>query len=573
VNRLIGLLVITAAFAGCTNHDDGTNDLATSADLARSDLASPDLATQDLASSDLTSSDLAEPDLAEPDLAMPDLAMPDLAMPDLTMADLTMTDQAMPDLASACVINGTVYPAGAVNPATSCQSCQPATSTTSWTNAPAGTSCDTGRVCATNGTCVVRCYIGGIFYAQGAKNPQNDCQECQPDTSTSTWTDIADNTACNGGICRSATCTPGCYIAGTFYEPGTVNPSAPCQNCQPNESTSAWTVGTMCGGRCVYTQSDVSNCGACGRSCGTCGGTTCQHSECTPTTVGTGNPFSIALDATYVYWTNAFFGSTGNISRAPLVGGATTLVASGLGSAGVGPFGLAVDATHAYWTINNTNSPVMRVALSGGTPATLASGQSYPQYMAIDSTNVYFTTLGPNANPSLGSLMRVPLAGGTPTTLTSVDTPGDVLVAGGSIYWISGGTNGNSGRILRMPTSGGTPTTLISGLLQAARLAVDATSVYVTNPGAGTVLRVPIGGGTPTTLVSGMPAVFGIAVDATNAYFTNVFNSPAGTVMRVPIGGGTPTPLASGLGAPRNIAVNASCVYFTSTGRVMKVAK
>jgi N-acetylneuraminic acid mutarotase len=61
---------------------------------------------------------------------------------------------AAPDAPPECIIGGTTYASGQTNPARGgCQSCQPATSTTSWMNADDGTSCDSQRMCIA-GACV-----------------------------------------------------------------------------------------------------------------------------------------------------------------------------------------------------------------------------------------------------------------------------------------------------------------------------------------------------------------------------------------------------------------------------------
>jgi hypothetical protein len=77
------------------------------------------------------------------------------------------------------------------------------------------------------------------------------------------------------------------------------------------------------------------------------------------------------------------------------------------------PRGIAVDATSVYWTNEYSSGTVMKVPTGGGTPTTLASGQSYPQGIAVDATSVYWT------NDISGTVMKVPTGGGTPTTLAS----------------------------------------------------------------------------------------------------------------------------------------------------------
>ena len=152
------------------------------------------------------------------------------------------------DSGAACTIGGAPYATGAPNPNNGCQSCQPATSTSMWTNLADGTGCGNGQVCA-GGSCGTQCDIGGTVYASGTANPTNACQTCQPGTSTTQWTTVASGTSCaTGEVCNGPSCVAGCYIAGAFDSPG-VNPSNACQTCQPGTSTTQWTAvatGTSC---------------------------------------------------------------------------------------------------------------------------------------------------------------------------------------------------------------------------------------------------------------------------------------------------------------------------------------
>ena len=96
--------------------------------------------------------------------------------------------------AGACTIGGTPYASGAANPGNVGQVCAPGTSTTSWSSVSDGTSCGSAEIC-NGGSCFSNfCDVGGTFYASGAANPSNSCQSCEPVTSTSAWTPVADGT-------------------------------------------------------------------------------------------------------------------------------------------------------------------------------------------------------------------------------------------------------------------------------------------------------------------------------------------------------------------------------------------
>src|SRR5262249_19751552 len=106
-----------------------------------------------------------------------------------------------------CLIGGTCYNNGTINPANDCQSCNSNVSTTDWTNLSSATSCASDGISCTSdacdgaGTCTHtlqsgNCLIGGVCYTNSTANPANGCQRCASSTSTSTWTNRSSSTAC-----------------------------------------------------------------------------------------------------------------------------------------------------------------------------------------------------------------------------------------------------------------------------------------------------------------------------------------------------------------------------------------
>jgi hypothetical protein len=68
-----------------------------------------------------------------------------------------------------------------------------------------------------------------------------------------------------------------------------------------------------------------------------------------------------------------------------LGGGATTKLASS-----PDPLALVVDGASVYWTEYNAGT-VMKVAVGGGTPTVVASGQLGPNGLTADATSLYWT--------------------------------------------------------------------------------------------------------------------------------------------------------------------------------------
>jgi len=80
---------------------------------------------------------------------------------------------------------------------------------------------------------------------------------------------------------------------------------------------------------------------------------------------------------------------------------------------------------------------VVKVAIGGGAPTTLASGQVYPIGIAVDGTSVYWANNG--ATDTDGAVMRW-RQWWYPTTLVSGQTnPYSVALDGTSVYWTNKG--------------------------------------------------------------------------------------------------------------------------------------
>jgi hypothetical protein len=130
-----------------------------------------------------------------------------------------------------------------------------------------------------------------------------------------------------------------------------------------------------------------------------------------------------------VYWTDR---AGGEVLKAPLAGGQPELLANNQAE----PYSLALDAEHVYWTNHACAEQadcVMKIRKDGsGGVVTLAGGQSVPYGLATDGAHVYWTDVG------FSTVMRVPVAGGMPEQLAEdAGSPGRIALDDRYVYWLN----------------------------------------------------------------------------------------------------------------------------------------
>jgi hypothetical protein len=227
----------------------------------------------------------------------------------------------------------------------------------------------------------------------------------------------------------------------------------------------------------------------------------------------------------------------------------TVAIASGLSV----PSYLAVDSTNVYWT-DEVGATVNKAPTGGGAVTTLAAGGDSFEGLGVDATSVYWTTHT--------TVSRVATAGGTPALLDphTVNASGLALDSS-SVYFFE-----DEGVLNRVALQGGIPGQLAVVQIPQS-LAVDASNVYWTQypedgPSGvtGNVMQMPKAGGPQTVLASGH-RLGSIAVDATSVYWVDFDGS---AVNRVPIGGGDTVTLATGSMGDA-IVVDGVSVYYWIT--------
>ncbi len=175
-------------------------------------------------------------------------------------------------------------------------------------------------------------------------------------------------------------------------------------------------------------------------------------------------PEMLRLDAKNVYWP-----SPNSVYGAPLTGGAPVPLAQEMLTT---PNRIAIDGTYIYWSESPEfgGDSVKRTALAGGGEIqTLAMNLSPVEDLEIDDTNVYIL--------SDADLLKFPLAGGDAVP---------VVVALGTSFVLDGdqvyATNGTT--VVKVAKSGGNPTVLATGQTRATSITVDATNIYWLDQGS-----------------------------------------------------------------------------------------
>ncbi|WP_197041488.1 hypothetical protein [Chondromyces apiculatus] len=315
------------------------------------------------------------------------------------------------------------------------------------------------------------------------------------------------------------------------------------------------------------TSNNPEHCGACGHSClgGACVAGTCQ-----PIVLATqqSNPWTIALDDTHVYWTNAGVASSpsGSVARIPKMGGDVQVLAAGQ----TYPFiGIAVAGGWVYWT-NYSGGTVRRVPVAGGAEETLASGPMNPKGITVTDTHVYW------ANND-GTIMRHPVTGPLQQFEVAFSAPGTkpygVALGNGGLFWAV--ASADVGVIEYLPLGGGPPSRIAELQDLPLYVATQGDHVYWVNTGAGpSIVRAPMAGGPTEVLATSASAgAYGLAVAGPDVYFTN---HQQGTITRT----SSSPPAAeqvilTGQGKPRLIAADDLAIYWVNqtSGTVMKLAR
>jgi hypothetical protein len=193
-------------------------------------------------------------------------------------------------------------------------------------------------------------------------------------------------------------------------------------------------------------------------------------------------PVGLVVDETNIYWTDVDRGRVLKQVKADTSGAVATL-ASGL----PGPWLMTQDTTTLYFTTLD-GQVVQRLNKDGMTPAqTVAPCLGQGWGIVVDDAAVYWRDEGSDKQ---GRVMKVPKAGGaTPKQLatTTGEGPRFMAIDQTNLYWTSG--NNDSGLIVTSAKDGSGAITLAVNQAGPRGVAVDDTSIYWTNYSGATVMK------------------------------------------------------------------------------------
>jgi hypothetical protein len=224
------------------------------------------------------------------------------------------------------------------------------------------------------------------------------------------------------------------------------------------------------------------------------------------------------------------------------------------------PQGLAIDATNVYWTTSDGN--VLKAPIAGGNAVTLASGQTNPNGIAVDVTRVYWAN-----KVNLGQVMSVSIAGGeTPQVLVmNQASPNQVAVSNGVVYWTT------SSVVMKIALAGGAAVSMATAQGALGGLTVGPDTLYWASLGQGAVRSLSlVNGGTVSDLATSQATVLSLRLRNAMLYWGN---SGSGSVVRIPAVGGTPVTLIANQSL-HSVAVDDHNVYWTddSGNKVVRIA-
>jgi hypothetical protein len=228
-------------------------------------------------------------------------------------------------------------------------------------------------------------------------------------------------------------------------------------------------------------------------------------------------------------------------------------------------YGFAGDATRLFyssWDLYGGRGDLGAIRKDGKGATTMVSLDLEPRGLAVDSTQVFFT--------SGIRLMTIPAAGGLMKTLAPQFSAQAIALHKDDIYGVPA-DYGPYDRVAKIPKKGGDTKELATGKRPPgtppngySAIAADDSGVYVADSGQNRLLRFPLEGGKPKTLATGQQKAYALALTSSSVYFTL---AKKGDLMILAKAGGAARKLASGLAPQTRLAADDTAAYVTLAGK------
>jgi hypothetical protein len=300
----------------------------------------------------------------------------------------------------------------------------------------------------------------------------------------------------------------------------------------------------------------------------------CEAGSCTPEVLASNQsvPQYLKLSGGTLYWTTDDDGAKAGVWHVPAGGGTASTVTldSWL-------YDLAVAGQDVYWAATDG------VATYGDAGRTLFVGNTHPQAMTTDGTNLYWSDWG-TGKPIYAQPLGVSAASPGTALYTNTGTVFSIAVFQGNLYWTVNDTSVTDGLVQFGAIGGGQPTTAAQNQANPVGVSVDSSGVYWANegtigaPGGGsdqTVWAQPAGGGAAIPLGSGLNHPVKVWADPSGPYVYWVEQGDPGdgykdgTVRRrKKDGSDVVVTMAGGQQQPFDITGDATSIYWLNAGAV-----
>jgi hypothetical protein len=273
----------------------------------------------------------------------------------------------------------------------------------------------------------------------------------------------------------------------------------------------------------------------------------CPKTGCTDsgTPLAQNQPFpgGVACQGTQLAWANA--GQGPNFSDGTVQSCSTARCMGQASGPAPGAAAVAVDGQELYFVQLLNPGTLSKCTIGDCTnPQVLMTGVVYPDALALDTQNVFVASYGTGGSD--GMVLRCSRTGcgdaGFPIATGQVAVSG-IAIDGSNVYWTSQGTTAgmNDGAVFSCPKSGcpATPQPLTTSRPSPYSIAVDDSQVYWTERGTrptlkdGAIVRCPTQGcgNGPEVLAADQIDPHGLALDGTALYWGS--NGPATAVKKL----------------------------------------